>query len=161
MTRSGRARHGAPERRPVQLFGLLVGAAFLLFGVLGFVPGVTTGYEALRFAGPDSGAMLLGVFGVSVLHNLVHVAFGVVGVASFWIVALARGFLVVGGGVYLLLWVYGLAIDHGSTANVIPVNSADNWLHLGLGLGMIALGVAGTAVDRSRGVYPPASAQGG
>jgi hypothetical protein len=44
--------------------------------------------------------------------------------------------------VYLVLWIYGLVIDQESAANFVPVNSADNWLHLILGLGMIALGVA-------------------
>ena len=44
----------------------------------------------------------------------------------------------------MVLWVYGLVIDLGSDANFVPLNDADNWLHLGLGLGMIALGVATT-----------------
>ena len=35
--------------------------------------------DALRFAGHGSGAYLFGVFQVSVLHNLVHLAFGVAG----------------------------------------------------------------------------------
>jgi hypothetical protein len=47
----------------------------------------------------------------------------------------------VGGGViYLLLWLYGMIVDQNSSANFVPVNSADNWLHLLLGLGMVALG---------------------
>ncbi|GAB3886926.1 hypothetical protein GCM10029964_052020 [Kibdelosporangium lantanae] len=41
-----------------------------------------------------------------------------------------------------MLWLYGLAVDHDSTANFVPVNAADNWLHLGLGVGMVALGLA-------------------
>jgi len=28
-----------------------------------------------------------------------------------------------------------------SSANFVPLNAADNWLHLGLGIGMIALGM--------------------
>jgi hypothetical protein len=57
----------------------LVGVVFLLVGILGFIPGITTDYDQLAFAGHDSGALLLGLFMVSVLHNLVHVAFGVAG----------------------------------------------------------------------------------
>ncbi len=45
----------------------------------------------------------------------------------------------VGGIIYLVLWVYGMLIDHTSEANFVPVNNADNWLHLGLAVGMIAL----------------------
>lgn len=40
-----------------------------------------------------------------------------------------------------MLWLYGLVIDHDSAANFVPLNTADNWLHLVLGLGMIGLGV--------------------
>ncbi|MEU7941790.1 DUF4383 domain-containing protein [Microbispora bryophytorum] len=45
-----------------------------------------------------------------------------------------------GGAVYMVLWLYGLLVGHDSAANFVPVNNADNWLHLFLGLGMIALG---------------------
>jgi hypothetical protein len=130
---------------------MVVGAVFLLVGVLGFVPGVTTSYDSLSFAGHMSDAKLLGVFQVSVLHNIVHLLFGVAGLAMARRTASAVGYLVGGGAVYLVLWLYGLLIDKSSTANFVPVNSADDWLHLVLGLGMIALGVlARRAASRSR-----------
>lgn len=66
-------------RHPIQLAATVVAAVFLLVGILGFVPGVTTNYDQLSLAGHGSGALLLGLFAVSVLHNLVHAAFGVVG----------------------------------------------------------------------------------
>ena len=53
----------------------------------------------------------------------------------------ARAFLIGGGVVYLVLTVYGLIVDRHEDANFVPLNEADNWLHLALGLGMIALGV--------------------
>lgn len=53
----------------------------------------------------------------------------------------ARNYLVGGGAVHLVLWVYGLLIDKESVANFVPVNAADDWLHLGLGAGMVALGL--------------------
>ena len=127
-------------RRPVQLAALVVGAVFLLVGVLGFIPGITTNFGAMTFAGHQSEAMLLGLFQVSVLHNIVHLLFGVAGLAMARSVAGARNFLIYGGVVYAVLWLYGLLIDHGSAANFVPVNTADNWLHLVLAIGMIALG---------------------
>ncbi|MEU4797831.1 DUF4383 domain-containing protein [Streptomyces sp. NPDC023327] len=138
MTARTRATRGS--RSPVQRAALLVGAVFLLVGVLGFIPGITTDYDTMKFASHDSGAELLGVFQVSILHNLVHLAFGVAGLALARTVSGARTFLLAGGAVYLVLWLYGLLIDHHSSANFVPLNNADDWLHFVLGIGMIALG---------------------
>ena len=131
----------------------MVGAAFLLVGVLGFIPGITTNYDELSFAG-HSGALLLGLFAVSVLHNLVHVLFGILGLLSARLPGTARLFLMAGGGLYVLLWVYGSAIGEHTRANFLPVNTADNWLHLGLGAAMILLGIAVTATERARSDSP-------
>ena len=94
------------------------------------------------FAGHHSDAALLGIFNVSVLHNLVHLAFGVAGTALARTFNSARRYLNGGGIVYLVLFIYGLVIDHDGSANFVPVNGADNWLHLGLAVAMIALGAA-------------------
>ncbi|WP_240506688.1 DUF4383 domain-containing protein [Thermoactinospora rubra] len=132
----------AMTRSPMQLAALVVGLAFLLVGVLGFIPGVTSNIGELEFAGHRSDAMLLGVFEVSILHNIVHLLFGVAGVllARTW--GGARAFLVGGGAIYLVLWLYGLLIPHDSAANFVPVNTADNWLHFALGAVMVVLGLA-------------------
>ena len=119
-----------------------VGLTFLLVGILGFVPGITTHYDDMTFAGHHSGAQLLGLFGVSVLHNLVHLAFGVAGLALARTFGGARAFLLGGGVVYLVLTVYGFLVDRHDDANFVPLDQADNWLHLVLGLGMVGLGLA-------------------
>ncbi|WP_067481263.1 DUF4383 domain-containing protein [Actinomadura hibisca] len=141
MAGSSSTRAAGPARTPVQLAALVVGVVFLLVAILGFIPGITTDYDTMKFAGHHSEAKLLGLFQVSILHNIVHALFGVAGIALSRTVAGARGFLVGGGIVYLVLWLYGLVIDHHSGANFVPLNNADNWLHLGLGLGMILLGL--------------------
>ncbi|MBO3731496.1 DUF4383 domain-containing protein [Glycomyces sp. NEAU-S30] len=129
-------------RAPVQVVTMVVALVFVLVGVLGFIPGVTTDYDSLTFAGHHSDAELLGIFAVSVLHNIVHLLFGIVG---FLMARTASGsvtFLIVGGVIYLVLWLYGVLIDLDSSANFVPVNDADNWLHLALAVGMIGLGAA-------------------
>jgi hypothetical protein len=126
-------------RTPVQQAALVVGVVFLIVGILGFIPGITTNYGAMEFAGHESQAMLLGIFQVSVLHNIVHLLFGVAGIAMAKTQPGARRFLLVGGIIYLILWLYGLVVAQDSEANFVPVNSADDWLHLFLGAGMIAL----------------------
>lgn len=127
------------ERTAVQKAAVAVGAVFLLVGILGFVPGITSQYDQLAFAGHHSGALLLGLFQVSALHNIVHLLFGVAGVALARTASGARSYLLFGGVIYLVLWVYGLVVDQESAGNFVPLNAADNWLHLLLGVGMIAL----------------------
>jgi Domain of unknown function (DUF4383) len=126
---------------PVQIAAYVVGVAFLIPGVLGFIPGITTHYEMLDFAGHESGAKLLGIFGISVLHNIVHLAFGIAGLVFARTVTGARGYLIGSGVIYLLLSIYGLLIDHQSAANFVPIDAADNWLHLVLAVGMLGLGI--------------------
>ncbi|MBJ7385023.1 MAG: DUF4383 domain-containing protein [Mycolicibacterium sp.] len=129
------------RRAPVQYASVAVGVVFLLVGIAGFIPGITTNYDALTFAGHHSDAQLLGIFNVSVLHNIVHLLFGVLGLALSRTFTGSRNYLIGGGVVYGLLFVYGLVIDHHSAANFVPLNAADNWLHLALALGMLALGL--------------------
>jgi Domain of unknown function (DUF4383) len=130
-------------RTPAQLLTMLIGATFILVGILGFIPGITSHlYEGLDFAGHNSQAKLLHIFQVSWLHNIVHIAFGLVGVAFARTWATARLYLIGGGVVYLVLWFYGLLIDQQGGANFVPLNTPDNWLHFMLGVTMIGLGFA-------------------
>ena len=134
-----------PVRRyaatPVQIAALVVGAVFLLIGIAGFIPGLTTDVNALLFAGQESAALLLGVFQVSILHNTVHLLFGAAGLWAATSFVASRNFLIWGGAVYALLWLYGLLVPVDSAANFVPMNDADDWLHLALAVGMILLGV--------------------
>ncbi len=144
-----------------------VGALFLLVGILGFIPGITTNYDTMQFAGHDSNAKLFGLFQVSVLHNIVHLLFGVLGLTLGRSPGTAKAFLVWGGAAYLLFWIYGLLVNKNHEANFVPFNRADDWLHFFLGLGMIALGLltarkvkSRSAVGggaHSRGDLPPGS----
>lgn len=137
MTTTTHTRTAA--RTTVQKASLAVGAVFLLVGILGFVPGITTNYESLQFAGHHSEAMLLGLFQVSVLHNIVHLLFGAAGLLLARTATGARSFLLYGGVIYLVLFVYGLVVPGDSAGNFVPLNTPDNILHLVLGAGMIAL----------------------
>ncbi len=126
---------------PVREVALLIALAFLAIGIGGFIPGVTTHYRDLGWAGHGSGAKLLGVFEVSVLHNIVHLLFGVAGFALARTRSGARTYLVGGGLIYFVLVLYGVLTGQHSGANFVPFNRADDFLHLGLGLSMLALGL--------------------
>ncbi|MDO3702016.1 DUF4383 domain-containing protein [Micromonospora sp. C28SCA-DRY-2] len=141
MARDARGGAVAGRKPGVQIAAVAAAGVFALVGVLGFIPGITTGYDDLDFAGHHSGAKLLGVFQVSILHNILHLGFGLVGLVMARSIAGSRIFLAGGGALYLGLWLYGFVIDRESVANFIPVNDADNWLHLVLGFGMLAFGL--------------------
>ncbi len=145
------------DRSPIQSAALLVGLVFLVVGILGFIPGISSNYDELKFAGHDSDAQLLGIFDTSILHNIVHLLFGVAGLALARTFEGARSYLLGGGVIYLALFVYGAIWGHDEGgANFIPMNWADNILHVALGAGMVLLGVVlGKEVVR-RGTAAPA-----
>jgi hypothetical protein len=140
------------DRTDIQKAAMLFGIIFLLVGLLGFIPGITQDFDRLTTF-DDVGAKLLGIFGINILENAVHLLYGVVGLvaASSW--AASKNYFVWGGVVYVGLWLYGLVIDEQSAANFVGLNTAAHWLHLALGVTMIAVGfllsrrvVAGRAV---------------
>src|SRR5690606_22546858 len=88
-----------------QYVAFAFGGDFTLVGVLGFIPGITTNVDDMTFAVNDSGAELLGIFQVSVLHNLVHLLLGIVGLWAARLWATARVYLLATGVVYLALFV--------------------------------------------------------
>lgn len=130
----------AGTRSATQWVALVLGIVFLVVGVLGFIPGITTDYDTMTWAGHHSDAKLLGIFEVSVLHNVVHLAFGVAGLLMARSLSLARTYLIGGGVVYFAVWIYGVSINRDDAGNFLPVNDADNWLHLGLAVVMILVG---------------------
>jgi len=140
---------GGVARTPIQRAAGVVGATFLLVGIAGFIPGVTENLSDIEMVGHESPAELLGLFRVNVLHNVVHLLFGLVGLWAARRVDLSKAFLVGGGLTYLALWLYGVVIDLDTDANFVSLNTADNWLHLVLGAGMVLLGlvVPGRRVD--------------
>ena len=115
-------------RRASMIFGIV----FLLVGILGFIPGITEDAPG-SFAGEDSEGSLLGVFQTSILHNLVHLLFGIAGIVLSRTWEGASNFLLWGGVAYLALFVVGLL----GAMDWLPADDTDDWLHLALGLLMV------------------------
>lgn len=117
---------------------LVFGWVFLLVGILGFFPNPIVGPDAL--------------FQTDLNHNLVHLISGLVFLGVAYLAPLKSALtLKVFGVVYLLVAVLGLvlAMDGGTLLGLIEINSADNWLHVVLGL--VAL-IGGIKADRNPGM---------
>ena len=111
--REPRPMEDLSNRSLAQTLALLFGVAFLAAGVLGFIPGITQDLGDIKFAGKDSPAELLGIFKVSILHNIVHLLFGVAGVALSRTTANAKMYLLYSGVIYIVLTAFGLFVDSG------------------------------------------------
>ena len=146
--RSG-AKEGA-ARTLAQTAALLGGLTLIAAGVLGFI-----------FGGSDfnTGSSVQGkefiVFEVNGWHNIVHLASG-----AFLVLMAAKAKsavtgLLVFGVVYVVVIVWGF-VDGSDIAGLLPVNTADNWLHVALAVAAIAValaagGLAGSARSDRRG----------
>ena len=120
----------------------LTGVTFVAVGAAGFVPGLVQHYDQLGWWRNGSGAQLFAVFQTSILHNLVHVGLGAIGLLAARTAITGRVYLTGGGLTYFALGVYGLLIDRAGDANVVPVDRADDWLHIGLGVAIVYAGLA-------------------
>lgn len=128
---------------------LVFGIVFLLVGILGFIPALTPG------------GALLGLFAVNGVHSIVHLLFGILGIA-----AATTGYSVlynkIGGAIYLILAIVGfialLAVPalapNGMLLGIVMINTADNFLHLVLGavLAGVGFGVANTPATTAQRV---------
>ena len=112
-------------------FALIFGIVFIAVGIAGFVP-------ALVYA-PDGGdmgghGMLLGLFPVNTLHNIVHLLFGIWGIAASrsasGAVMYARGVAII----YAVLTVCGLIPATADGFGYVPLYGKDVWLHAVLAL---------------------------
>lgn len=113
----------------VQMFARIFGIVFLIVGVGGFVPGLTQPHihpnlEVQAFSG-----MELGLFPVNVLHNIVHIAFGVWGLIAAKTAGSSRMYARVVAIAYAALTVLGLIPMTNTTFGLVPIYGHDVWLH--------------------------------
>jgi hypothetical protein len=117
----------------VKRVAMIFGIVFVVVGILGFISpgGMSMGAE------PAAG-MLLGLFPVNLVHNVVHLLFGVWGLLAARSFAGARQFAQFGGVLYLVLALCGLFIP--TTFGLIPIGGNDVWLHALLGVVLAGVG---------------------
>jgi Domain of unknown function (DUF4383) len=134
------------EPSPAQLYATLVGAVLVIGGIVGF-------FYSASFGSPGKVDDALGLLSVNGWHNVVHILTGAIGllVAGF----AARRYALWLGIVYLGIAIWGFVLGSGAqlVLGFFPVNTADNFLHLVLGL----LGVAAAlGTPKGKSASPPA-----
>ncbi len=115
---------------PARLYATAVGAALVVAGIVGF-------FYSASFGSPGEVDDALGIFAVNGWANVLHILTGALGLLMAGYAS--RQYSLWLGSLYLALALWGFAIGSGeSILGFLPVNTADNLLHLALG----ALGVA-------------------
>lgn len=123
------------QYKPGQYFALIVGIIYVLVGIMGFIPG----FVKAPVATPDMAGLayttgygyLLGLFPINVLHNVVHLLVGILGIVASVSLGSTRLYSGELALFYGLLAVMGLFPPTQSTLGLIPIFSNDIWLHAG------------------------------
>ncbi len=114
-------------------FALVLGLAFLVAALAGFFPSPPAP-DALPLTIEHGHGRALGLLPVNTPHNLVHLLFGVLGVAAYAGMFSARGYAQLVAVSYLALTVLGLLPATSTTFGLIPIYGADVALHAVIGL---------------------------
>jgi hypothetical protein len=132
------------RRSSAQVYALLFGAVLTVAGIVGFFYNSDfTSDKSVRDA-------IFGILDVNGWHNVFHIATGVLGLVAASSYASARSYALVLGIVYIAVAIWGFIVGNGdSILSILPVNTADNVLHLVIGISGIAAGTA------TRSVAPP------
>ena len=110
-------------------FARIYGIVFLVVGIGGFIPGITQPHDHPDLAVEAASGLELGLFPVNVLHNLVHIAFGIWGLLAARGYPAARSYAKVVAIAYGLLTVLGLIPATNTTFGLVPIYGHDIWLH--------------------------------
>ena len=131
-----------------RLVAYVLGAIYTLVGLAGF---------ALNsdFGDKNTDERVLGIFEINGLHNVVHLLIGIALLAAARAgYRAARSANMAVGATYLLVGIIGLFIANDtSDANILSLNSADNVLHIGTALVLLAVALSEkdyVEVDRER-----------
>ena len=113
-------------------FALIFGIVFILAGVAGFIPALLQPPQGGAIAPGAHHMLLLGMFPVNMLHNIVHLLFGLWGLAASRgqpaALLYARGVAII----YAILTVAGFIPRLDDLFGLCPLYGNDIWLHAAL-----------------------------
>jgi hypothetical protein len=126
-------------------FALVVGAAFTMAGIAGFLPWFTTHppADAPHLIVNTSYGLLLGLFPVNIIHNLFHLGVGILGLLAFRTFPSALRFSRFLGITLAVLTLMGMIPAFQTGFGLWPLYGHDIWLHgleavIGIYLGFFA-----------------------
>ena len=136
----------SPLIRLTRYFVLVVGAAFIMAGIAGFLPFFTPHPppDAPHLMVSTSYGLLLGLFPINIVHNLFHFSMGLAGVVAFRSYPSSLQFSRFLGVTLAVLTVMGMIPALRTGFGIMPLYGHDIWLHgiesaIGLYLGFIAV----------------------
>lgn len=126
----------------IRYFALVYGTIFAIVGIAGFIPFLVTPYGIAdpELAVSAGAGKLFGLFPINVLHNLVHLAFGIWGLAVWRSVHNSRMYAQAVAIIYAILVVMGFFPVLRTTFGLIPLHGNDIWLHILLSAGAAYFG---------------------
>ena len=120
----------------IQKLAAVFGVVFILVAIVGFL---APGGMQMQQADPATAAKALGIFPVNLLHNLVHLLFGIWGLAASRSWSGSRHFFVWGGTIYVVLTLAAFISPSGF--GLVPIGGTDIGLHCVLAIVMLAIGL--------------------
>jgi hypothetical protein len=113
----------------------VIGVVFLIVGVLGYVPNPIVGPTGLFLTNP--------------LHNIIHIASGIVLLLGVYTGLGSSMALKIVGVVYGLVAICGFFMVMDNMMVGVAINEADKWLHVVLAVVILAAGFGLPAMERA------------
>jgi uncharacterized protein DUF4383 len=122
---------------PARLYCVVVGTVLVVVGIIGFFYNGHFGSDGDVF-GHDTSVKVFGILAVNGWHNVFHLVTGALALLVAGYAARVYAFGL--GLLYITVAIWGFILGSGDAIlTVVPINTADNVLHLVLGvLGVLA-----------------------
>ena len=119
----------------VQKVAMIFGIGFLLAAIAGFF---TAGGMQMQPTDPATAPKALGLFPVNLIHNCVHLLFGIWGLVASRSYDGAKSFAKIAGVIYAVLVPLGFLFPDGF--GLVPLGGNDPWLHVVLAAPLLYFG---------------------
>jgi hypothetical protein len=133
---------------PAQVWARIIGWTLVLAGVIGF-------FYSSAFGSPGETDAVFGILDVNGFHNVVHIASGALGIVMSRTFGAARTYCILLAATYSVVAIWGFVIgDGGAILSIVPVNTEDNFLHAGIALVSLVVGLSTPSVPAPSSVEP-------